>query len=128
MRVEGQGSNWLHRPTRLALYARDDWRCVYCGRKVYTGKGKPLASSRWAATLDHVLSQELGGATEARNLVTCCCVCNSIKGCKPLAVFVRDLKLFHRRTYKPGVAGRIRAALRKPLDRAEGQRLFLKGL
>lgn len=128
MRVDGQGSNWLRRSLRLAIYARDGWRCVYCCKKVYTGRGKALESSKWAAQLDHVVAQELGGVTDSRNLVTCCAPCNTLKGSKSLAVFASDLKLFRRKDFRQGMAARIRSALRSPVDRAEGLKLFRKGL
>jgi len=127
-RISGHGSNWVRRSLRLAIYARDGWRCVYCCKKVYTGRGKALASSKWAAQLDHVLAQELGGATDARNLVTCCAPCNTLKGSKSLAVFAADLRLFRRKDFRAGMAARIRSALSLPPDRAEGLRLYAKGL
>lgn len=101
---------------------------MYCCKKVYTGRGKALASSQWAAQLDHVLAQELGGATVPANLVTCCAPCNTLKGSKPLAQFAADLRLFRRKDFRAGIAARLRSALRSPVDRAEGLRLFKKGL
>lgn len=63
--------------TRKAIYARDNYKCVYCGVKVEAG---------YNATLDHVNPKCNGQAiTQPTNLVTCCITCNSRKG--KLSVF-----------------------------------------
>ncbi len=80
-RIAGQGSNWIRREKRLAIYRRDDHRCVYCG--------EDLAAA--VATLDHVTPCELGGSNDARNLVTCCLSCNSSKRDLPLHSFLATL-------------------------------------
>lgn len=54
---------------RLGVYARDGWRCVFCG------SGKSL-------TLDHVFPWSLGGADTEDNLQTLCRPCNSRKGAR----------------------------------------------
>jgi 5-methylcytosine-specific restriction endonuclease McrA len=56
------------RISRRALFARDGWRCVYCG----------TASGR--LTLDHVLPRSRGGASVWENVVTACAPCNLSKG------------------------------------------------
>lgn len=80
-RKAGQGSNWIRREKRLAIYRRDDHCCVYCGRD--------LACE--VATLDHVLPCELGGTNSEKNLVTCCLHCNSSKQDLPLKAFLMTL-------------------------------------
>jgi 5-methylcytosine-specific restriction endonuclease McrA len=80
-RRAGQGSNWIRREKRLAIYARDGHHCVYCGRDLATE----------VATLDHVLACELGGDNKSSNLVTCCTSCNSVKRDLPLAQFLSVL-------------------------------------
>ena len=50
--------------SRRALFARDGWRCVYCG----TGAGR--------LTLDHVVPRSRGGDSVWENVVTACAACN----------------------------------------------------
>jgi 5-methylcytosine-specific restriction endonuclease McrA len=54
--------------SRRALFARDGWRCVYCGS----------ASGR--LTLDHVVPRSRGGDSVWENVVTSCAPCNLRKG------------------------------------------------
>jgi 5-methylcytosine-specific restriction endonuclease McrA len=54
--------------SRRALFARDGWRCVYCG----TTSGR--------LTLDHVVPRSRGGASVWENVVTSCAPCNLRKG------------------------------------------------
>ena len=54
--------------SRRALFARDGWRCVYCG----------TASGR--LTLDHVIPRSRGGGSDWENVVTSCAPCNLRKG------------------------------------------------
>ena len=55
--------------TRKNIYARDHYRCQYCGTKC---QGKDL-------TLDHILPESRGGPFTWDNLVTCCRACNRKK-------------------------------------------------
>ncbi len=54
--------------SRRALFARDGWRCQYCG----TEAGK--------LTLDHVVPRSRGGESIWENVVTSCAPCNLRKG------------------------------------------------
>ena len=54
--------------SRRALFARDGWRCVYCG----TSAGR--------LTLDHVVPRSKGGESIWENVVTACAPCNLRKG------------------------------------------------
>ena len=54
--------------SRRALFARDGWRCVYCG----TSGGR--------LTLDHVVPKSRGGESVWENVVTSCAPCNLRKG------------------------------------------------
>ncbi len=54
--------------SRRALFARDDWRCVYCG------------TSGVRLTLDHVVPRSRGGDSVWENVVTSCAPCNLRKG------------------------------------------------
>src|SRR5713226_4286242 len=54
--------------SRRALFARDGWRCVYCG------------STGGRLTLDHVIPRSKGGDSTWENVVTSCAPCNLRKG------------------------------------------------
>jgi len=58
--------------SRRALFARDSWRCVYCG----TTSGR--------LTLDHVVPRSRGGDSVWENVVTSCAPCNLRKGNRSL--------------------------------------------
>ena len=58
--------------SRRALFARDGWRCVYCG----TSSGR--------LTLDHVVPRSKGGESVWENVVTACAPCNLHKGDRTL--------------------------------------------
>jgi 5-methylcytosine-specific restriction endonuclease McrA len=53
--------------SRRALFARDGWRCQYCG-------------SAGRLTLDHVVPRSRGGSSIWENVVTSCAPCNLRKG------------------------------------------------
>ena len=54
--------------SRRALFARDGWRCAYCG------------STGGRLTLDHVVPRSRGGDSVWENVVTSCAPCNLKKG------------------------------------------------
>ena len=56
------------RISRRVLFARDGWKCVYCGTS-----GNRL-------TLDHVVPRSRGGTSVWENVVTSCAPCNHRKG------------------------------------------------
>ena len=58
--------------SRRALFARDGWRCVYCG------------STNGRLTLDHVVPRSKGGESIWENVVTACAPCNLRKGDRSL--------------------------------------------
>jgi 5-methylcytosine-specific restriction endonuclease McrA len=111
-RIRGQGSNWIRRSTRYAIYHRDGHACVYCEAKAAEGV---------VLSLDHVVPQELGGGHGPDNLVTACFDCNSAKrhlSMREWVAFLRD-----KGVETEGLAARVRRRLAKKLDRAEGRRL-----
>ena len=102
----------LPREQQVAIFRRDRWICCWCDRPVifapalkyleldlherskYKGKlayfhpnltrrNAPLLDAL-AAVLDHVEAAKLGGATDAKNLVTSCNKCNMKKNALPL--------------------------------------------
>jgi 5-methylcytosine-specific restriction endonuclease McrA len=56
--------------SRVNIYARDKYRCQYCGKK----------TSMSELTYDHVVPRARGGKTTWTNIVTCCYECNRRKG------------------------------------------------
>lgn len=94
-------SSWITQKRRLAIYARDDFQCVYCQTKV-------------DFTLDHLKPRSKGGSNKDNNLVTCCHACNSSRGNKPWWEFADDaarvrITKYRRRGMKrrKKLAGRI---------------------
>ncbi len=73
------------RISRRVLFARDGWRCVYCG----TSNGR--------LTLDHVVPRSRGGASTWENVVTACAPCNLDKGDRLL----EEVGLSLQRTPRP---------------------------
>jgi 5-methylcytosine-specific restriction endonuclease McrA len=73
------------RISRRALFARDGWRCVYCG------------DSAGRLTLDHVVPRSRGGDSVWENVVTACAPCNLRKGDRLL----EDSGLHLRRQPRP---------------------------
>lgn len=68
------GLSWLD---RMALFARDGWKCQICSEPVdYTAD--PL--SDWYPSLDHVIPRSRGGSDEVSNLRTAHRWCNSVRG------------------------------------------------
>lgn len=108
------GSAWILRDRRLAIYARDSFACVYC-----------LASEASGATLtlDHWQPRQYGGSHETRNLLTSCMSCNSMRGVNDFADFLRSLR--RRGITTRGLLLRIWAQLEAPIDRQLGKRIAI---
>lgn len=66
------------RSMRERIFARDEYRCVYCGQ-VFP---EDLLS------LDHVQPRMRGGDNSDGNLVTACLACNTRKGSLPAWAFL----------------------------------------
>lgn len=60
--------------TNTFLFARDEYRCQYCGR----GRGE--LGYRESLTRDHIVPISRGGGNDWRNVVTACSRCNLEKG------------------------------------------------
>ncbi len=72
---------YVHVPRRLRrqvtntfLFARDDYRCQYCGRHRSSLRGREFL------TRDHVLPISRGGDNGWANVVAACSACNNRKG------------------------------------------------
>jgi len=79
------GGKWIRPDKRLAIYLRDGFCCVYCGRDLVNHPGE--------LTLDHVspCNHNEKPDNRARNLVTCCKRCNSSKQDLKVSDFIRVL-------------------------------------
>jgi hypothetical protein len=84
--------------TKAHVLVRDGFTCRYCGAQLYLAQAikvlgiwrpeQNLWDAHWAkeplksagATVDHIEPEESGGLDTLDNLVTCCVLCNSIKG------------------------------------------------
>jgi 5-methylcytosine-specific restriction endonuclease McrA len=60
--------------TNTFLFARDNYRCQYCGR------GTADLRPRESLTRDHLIPLSRGGTNEWTNVVTACSPCNTRKG------------------------------------------------
>ena len=60
--------------TNTFLFARDHYRCQYCGRHMTEFKG------REALTRDHLVPLSRGGTNDWTNVITACSPCNTRKG------------------------------------------------
>jgi hypothetical protein len=112
-RIAGQGSNWIRKDKRLAIYMRDGCACVYCGIGLEAGA---------ELTLDHVLACELGGTNHQSNLVTACINCNSAKQDLPLADWFATLR--DRGVDTSGMGAFIRETTARKLDRKTAKRML----
>jgi 5-methylcytosine-specific restriction endonuclease McrA len=100
-RANWHGSNWLRKDKRLAIYMRDDWRCVYCDRSLKRVNPRQR-------TLDHIIPVAMGGSNNETNLITCCKKCNDRKQ-------DRHIQDFCKRN-KPAIE-RVLLVIVKPIDR-----------
>ena len=90
------GSKWIRKDLRLAIYLRDGLVCAYCGRDL---AGAPPAD----VTLDHLIPGHEDH--RATNLVTACRSCNSSRQDTPLTAWVgatraRKVRAMARRSVK----------------------------
>lgn len=95
---------------RKNLFARDGYRCQYCGQT------RPMSQ----LSLDHVVPRSQDGKTTWENVVCCCTQCNSKKGGRtPLQANMKLLSTPVRPKSSPGIA----ATLKDP--RYESWKTFL---
>jgi len=71
---------WIRSNVRLAIYLRDEFRCVYCGRDLHGAAPAEI-------TLDHVHPWSKGGENDASNLITACRSCNCSRGARTVASY-----------------------------------------
>ncbi len=78
---------------RTRIYERDGYRCVYCGERFPAEE----------LTLDHVQPRVRGGDRSDGNLVTACGGCNTRKGHRRLAAFLRDVPVARENFFRYAV-------------------------
>lgn len=98
------GYDWVWFPTRLAIYARDGWRCLACGAEAGERRLERLS-------LDHVVPTSAGGDNGHKNLITLCVSCNSARRAVPLA------------EWRPELVAIARRQVRRKLDREAARKL-----
>jgi 5-methylcytosine-specific restriction endonuclease McrA len=95
-RPKGQ---WIRKDLRLAIYLRDEFRCVYCGANLHGADPEGI-------TLDHIKCWIDGGSNAPTNLITACRHCN----CS------RQDKLLHQYA-DPHTRKAVRRQARRKIDR-----------
>ena len=107
------------RRLRETIFARDDYRCVYCA----------VVRPASHLTIDHVEARMRGGDQSEGNLVTCCRTCNQLKAGMPawgfLALYpeLRDNFLRHARFIWPRLRRAVlEAASKQPSPRSRSIR------
>ncbi len=81
--MKTRGSNngcILRKDLRLAIYLRDHFQCVYCGKDLHSADPQNI-------TLDHLQCQTNGGNNAPTNLVTSCRRCNCSRQDRPWTEF-----------------------------------------
>ena len=109
---------------RKDIFARDQYRCVYCG----------LVREPEMLSIDHVQPKVRGGDGSAGNVVTACMACNTAKASRPLAQFLAENPDARRNFFKHAryvwprhlraVAEELvrRGVVERPMDFVEGIR------
>lgn len=99
---------------REEVFARDEYRCVYCG----------LVHEPERLSVDHVQPRASGGDRSGGNLVTACIACNTRKGHRKLARFLADEREAREHFFNLAkhVWQRHLRAVREELDRERGSR------
>jgi 5-methylcytosine-specific restriction endonuclease McrA len=122
---QGQGGNWIRKPKRAAIYARDGHRCIWCSLPL-------LGITNGERTLDHVRPRSAfpdgargkNGPHAASNLVTACMTCNTSRGALAALPWVtallesQGLEGAALSTERARVLERVWAALDTPLATA----------
>lgn len=112
------GQKWIANARRCAVYARDEFRCVYCGAvPVWRDEDQRFSS----LLLDHV---EPFGGNHEENLVTCCDSCNVWKSDRSVDEWLRAREANGESPDELAII-RQRVAIQTfiPIDRPLGKRL-----
>lgn len=98
-----------------AIFKRDRYICQYCGRD-----GCRDLTAYMLLQIDHFISPKLDGSLDACNLVTCCAICNHMKGQqvfttiddakRAIAKYYEAVKLHWEKNIKP-LCGTVNAGV-----------------
>ena len=94
-------TGWISREDRLAIYQRDDFRCVYCDSTMYL-------------QLDHIHPRSKGGSDHPRNLATACKSCNMAKSNRIIPGRLRSTKIANYRKERLSRNTRKRKTVAQP--------------
>ncbi len=120
-RTVNRTSKFVTPEKRAAIYIRDEWTCVYCGRPPRGARFRTHKTAIYPGlALDHVIPRSRGGSNEATNLVTCCDECNRRKADRTVEEWAAQLAMYERARLR-GVEARIAAAIAKPIDLDAGK-------
>lgn len=112
-----QGSRWIRRERRLAIYLRDGLACSYCGATV--------EEDGVVLSLDHVIPVSKGGTNRSSNLVTACRKCNSVRGDRDVAEFAQAVgKYLNHEVKAEDIVESIQQKLSQPVDVAEALKIM----
>lgn len=106
---QGKGAHWIRDAKRLAIYARDGHRCLWCQTEVRRFDN---------ATLDHYVSRAEGGTHHSSNLLTSCSDDNQKRQHMSAVQFASQFP------DPDAVLSRIAEQLRKPIDYPERHAVF----
>lgn len=97
------------RSVRERIFARDEYRCVYCGQ-VFPEE---------LLSVDHVQPRMRGGDHSAGNLVTACLSCNARKGSLSAWAYLaaRPVERANFLRYATAVWPRLRRAVREAAEK-----------
>lgn len=103
-----QGSKWISREKRLAIYMRDGLACAYCGDSIEEGAH---------LSLDHLTPYCKAGDHRTQNLVTACVKCNSSRGNRSIGQFAEIVAAYLNRGVTAGdLMAHIGDCIAKPID------------
>ena len=124
------GSKWIWRPTRYAIYWRDRvtrgpragrLRCAWCDAH---GSVADLYAGRMRLSLDHLDPVVTGGTNDPRRLVSSCLACNLFRGAETFEeTAMRAERMGRAAKFKRADFARVVMCLARPLDRAMGRKL-----
>ena len=111
-----QGSKWIRREKRLAIYLRDGLACAYCGATIEDGA---------SLTLDHLTPYCEGGSNHEHNLVTACLRCNSSRANRSVEGFAGVVAAYlDRGATAEAIVGHINETIERPLDIAQAKAII----
>ena len=113
-----QGSKWITRERRLAIYLRDGLACVYCGATVEDGA---------TLSLDHLTPHSHGGTNASGNLITSCRTCNSARGDRSIEEFAASIAGYLNHGIQAGdIEANIIRLMISPVNIAEARAIIAR--